>query len=114
MNWTMILGVLCGLMAAVLLLTIGYVSGKQVAKDEAEKNKEEDSERYLEGPGIGLQGPTGPMGATGNPGPPGRDGETPDARNLIVDPDLELSLMEWKAAVESRLTRVEKKAGMSV
>lgn len=47
-------------------------------------------------------------------GPPGPPGKTPDADALIVDKSLDLTLSEWRASVESRLKRVEKKSGMSV
>lgn len=109
MNWTIVLGVVCGLLFTFIVLLFGYSAGKLEGKKEASTNVY-NGEMGLPGPA----GPAGPNGSDGNPGPPGPPGKTPDAKDLIVDPALKLTLDEWKLAVESRLTRVEKRAGMSV
>jgi hypothetical protein len=109
MNWlSVILLVLFVLTLLILVLIAGYSSGKQEGKKEAATNIHNG---YGE---PGPSGPAGPVGAMGATGPAGKDGETPNANDLIVDPILDLTLAEWKRAVESRLTRVEKKSGLSV
>lgn len=108
MNWTAVFAVIAIFLFVVLALILGYSAGKQEGKKEA---KTDVYNQYGE---PGPSGPPGPMGMSGRDGEPGPPGKTPDAKNLIVDPALKLTLAEWKLAVESRLTRVEKKAGMSV
>ena len=70
----------------------------------------EKHEEGLQGP-PGPAGPTGPAGMIGmdgkdgEPGPPGPEGPPGAVPN---------EFMERISAIESRLTRVERKAGMSV
>ncbi len=109
MEW--ILWVVIAVFWTALVLIAGYASGRI----EGEKKASENVYNAYGEPGPpGPVGATGAMGAPGADGVPGKDGKTPDANDLIVDPNLELTLAEWKNSVDTRLTRVERKAGMSV
>lgn len=119
MNWTIVFGILCGLLASGLLLTAGYSFGKlktqQIDNPKWNTFQVPNSEEpdVLRGP----PGPAGPMGATGPQGPPGESGNF--AADLLVGRIKEIEdrvqdLENRDEAYQDRFTRVERKAGLRV
>lgn len=78
----------------IVVCSVGYVGGKQSV---------EQLNEGIQGP-EGPQGPDGPRGASGPMGPPGK---CEHAEEVV-------QLREEVVALKSRMTRVERKAGMSV
>jgi hypothetical protein len=65
---------------------------------------------------YGIPGPPGAVGAMGAPGMDGKDGEPGPPGPGIKDEILEngMSVLEWINNTDSRLTRVERRSGISV
>lgn len=121
-----IIGILWTAFVVIISLLLGMTYGAKETKKQLVKSKSGESlqtkdelspgaMRRLDSiPAILARVKTLEESPRAASGPAGKDGRTPDANDLIVDPILEMTLAEWKLAVESRLTRVERKAGMSV
>lgn len=106
MTW--LLWLVIAILWTVVVLAVGYAAGHQAKIDEI---KAGITQNFATGP-QGPPGVTGAMGPTGEPGVVGPPG--PSADVLGTDLPNGMNLGEWITAVDSRFTRVERKAGMSV
>jgi hypothetical protein len=91
---TVVLWIVAGTLWTILVLLIGYASGR----DSIEKHNE------------GIMGPIGPVGASGPPGPMGVQGPPGKCEH---SEDV-AAIQEAITDIKYRLTRVERKGGMSV
>lgn len=102
--------VLLGVVYVLSLFLVGFIS-QQMGIEEGEKKASQNV--YNEYGAMGPEGPPGPQGMSGrdgNDGPPGPPG--PGIKDEILPNGM--SLEEWHRSVEDRLTRVSRRAGMSV
>lgn len=98
---------------AVLWTAVALAVGCAAGKESMKKENPATWDTFTGTQGLpGPPGPVGAVGATGSPGPPGPPG--PEADVLGTELPNGMSLGEWIAAADSRFTRVERKAGMSV
>lgn len=103
--------VICGL-AIILAFVAGRSSVHMEEKKPEDPEKVSDDYGYV-GPLAGEPGSTGPMGSRGLPGERGEQGPRgPGIDEAILSNGM--SVQEFADHVMSRLTRVERKAGMSV
>ncbi len=110
MTW--ILWVIIIVLWTILVATAFFLAGQAMGRDEAKKfdgSLPGTSPDFIEGP----QGPTGLPGCDGEPGPPGPRGpKGPGIKDEVFHDGM--TVEQWRNSVDSRLTRVERKAGMSV
>lgn len=113
---TIILLTVIWIMSICGAFALGRYSVREEMKEEQDKEEGNDA---LEGSYIQSSSPSGPVGAMGprgldgtpgEQGPPGPPGPGLDEAFLNNG----MSLQEFADHVSSRLTRVERKAGMSV
>jgi hypothetical protein len=102
-----------------LVVVLAFIAGRSSVQLEEQK-KQSDPEKVQDDYGYagpdyasGPAGPIGPVGLTGAMGPPGEQGPPGPG---IEDAKLSngMTVQEFADHVFSRLTRVERKAGMSV
>jgi hypothetical protein len=105
---TTILWIVVAILSAFLVLIAGVYAGIHW-----HDNDKPESDPY------GIPGPPGAVGAMGAPGMDGRDGKDgepgppgPGIKNEILENGM--SVKEWIENTDSRLTRVERRSGMSV
>jgi len=101
-----------GILWTVVILIIAYFAGMYAGKEEAQKEFEGKVSNVFNQTVQGPPGPVGPMGPKGEPGLPGPPG--PSVEEWEVPGTLGMKLPEWINYVSDRMTRVERKAGMSV
>lgn len=109
-----ILGTLLGIAWTVIVFMAGYAVGNEVGKEGTNKPWFEDEEEVSWRPVIGATGATGPKGDTGPRGPMGNAG--PPGEDFLDRelPGYNMTGREWVESVENRLTRIGRKAGMSL
>lgn len=111
-----------------ITLFVGFGAGVAREKDKSQKGVSENFAKMdiltpNEIRTVGPPGPVGAMGPTGSPGPPGPSGMSDEERGRLealwtaietIEMDDLGTLRERLQLIESRLTRVERKAGMNV
>lgn len=106
-----ILGTLLGIAWTVIVFMAGYAVGNEVGKEGTNKPWFEDQEEVSWRPVIGATGATGATGPKGDRGDQGPPGEDFLDREL---PGYHMTGREWIESVENRLTRIGRKAGLSL
>lgn len=107
------LQILFAIIWTILIFIVGFSAGKQAEKDTKHESEWKPNTDYI--PITGPTGMMGPMGEEGPQGPPGPPGPGFDLLGAHIDVEgVDMSFEEWVGHVSRRLTRVERKAGMSV
>jgi hypothetical protein len=105
---TTILWIVALILWSCLLLIVGCYAGWQAKAQAVAQEEPQLVNQY-----NSIQGPPGPQGMDGRdgePGPPGPPG--PGIEDEVLEDGM--TVKEWIRHVNDRLTRVERKSGMSV